>query len=107
MFFFCVPLENYSRKLPIASKSNSDSFQFFLYAIFKTVKTIAEPIIKDRIPKYKIDAVEFDSFSLGNLPPTFHGSTKYSTIIVTINQILWQLIYIFLWSFRNEGLYSR
>ncbi|MFS7937491.1 putative C2 domain, synaptotagmin-like mitochondrial-lipid-binding domain, C2 domain superfamily [Helianthus anomalus] len=48
-------------------------------AICKTVKTIAEPIIKEQIPKYKIDAVEFDALSLGSLPPTFQGMKVYAT----------------------------
>ncbi|KVI07324.1 C2 calcium-dependent membrane targeting [Cynara cardunculus var. scolymus] len=42
-------------------------------------KTIAEPIIKEQIPKYKIDAVEFDSLTLGDLPPTFQGMKVYTT----------------------------
>lgn len=48
-------------------------------AICKTVKTIAEPIIKEQIPKYKIDKVEFDALSLGTLPPTFQGMKVYTT----------------------------
>ncbi|KAK9048610.1 hypothetical protein SSX86_032425 [Deinandra increscens subsp. villosa] len=48
-------------------------------AICNTVKTIADPIIKEKIPKYKIDAVEFDSLSLGSLPPTFQGMKVYTT----------------------------
>ncbi|MFS7937492.1 putative C2 domain, synaptotagmin-like mitochondrial-lipid-binding domain, C2 domain superfamily [Helianthus anomalus] len=50
-----------------------------LQAICKTVKTVAEPIIKEQIPKYKIDAVEFDALSLGSLPPTFQGMKVYAT----------------------------
>jgi Ca2+-dependent lipid-binding protein len=37
------------------------------------VKNIAKPIIAEQIPKYKIDAVEFETLTLGTLPPTFHG----------------------------------
>ncbi|XP_071713812.1 synaptotagmin-2-like [Rutidosis leptorrhynchoides] len=48
-------------------------------AICNTVKTIAEPIIKEQIPKYKINAVEFDTLSLGTLPPTFQGMKVYTT----------------------------
>lgn len=48
-------------------------------AICKQVKTIAEPIIAEQIPKYKIDSVEFDSLTLGCLPPTFQGMKVYST----------------------------
>ncbi|KAL8138624.1 hypothetical protein V2J09_004625 [Rumex salicifolius] len=48
-------------------------------AICKTVKTIATPIIAEQIPKYKIDSVEFDSLTLGTLPPTFQGMKVYMT----------------------------
>lgn len=48
-------------------------------AICKTVKTIATPIIAEQIPKYKIDAVEFESLTLGTLPPTFQGMKVYLT----------------------------
>ncbi|XP_047325567.1 synaptotagmin-2-like [Impatiens glandulifera] len=48
-------------------------------AICKTVKTIAEPIIKEQIPKYKIESVEFESLTLGSLPPTFQGIKVYLT----------------------------
>ena len=44
-----------------------------MQAICKTVKNIAKPIIAEQIPKYKIDAVEFETLTLGTLPPTFHG----------------------------------
>uniref|UniRef100_A0A6N2LML3 C2 domain-containing protein n=1 Tax=Salix viminalis TaxID=40686 RepID=A0A6N2LML3_SALVM len=42
-------------------------------AICKTAKNIAQPIIAEQIPKYKIDAVEFETLTLGTLPPTFHA----------------------------------
>ncbi|KAG7020446.1 Synaptotagmin-2 [Cucurbita argyrosperma subsp. argyrosperma] len=48
-------------------------------AICKTVKNIAKPIIAEQIPKYKIDAVEFDTLTLGSLPPTFQGMKVYTT----------------------------
>lgn len=48
-------------------------------AICKTVKTIAEPIIAEQIPKYKIDSVEFEALTLGCLPPTFQGMKVYTT----------------------------
>ncbi|KAG6585533.1 Synaptotagmin-2, partial [Cucurbita argyrosperma subsp. sororia] len=48
-------------------------------AICKTVKNIAKPIIAEQIPKYKIDAVEFDTLMLGSLPPTFQGMKVYTT----------------------------
>lgn len=48
-------------------------------AICKTVKDTAAPIIAEQIPKYKIDAVEFKTLTLGSLPPTFQGIKVYST----------------------------
>ncbi|KAE8057270.1 hypothetical protein FH972_013975 [Carpinus fangiana] len=48
-------------------------------AICKTVRTIAKPIIAEQIPKYKIDSVEFETLSLGSLPPTFPGMKVYVT----------------------------
>ncbi|KAJ6773524.1 EXTENDED SYNAPTOTAGMIN-RELATED [Salix purpurea] len=42
-------------------------------AICKTAKNIAKPIIAEQIPKYKIDSVEFETLTLGSLPPTFPG----------------------------------
>ncbi|KAJ6671532.1 CALCIUM-DEPENDENT LIPID-BINDING (CALB DOMAIN) FAMILY PROTEIN-RELATED [Salix viminalis] len=48
-------------------------------AICNTVKNIAPPIIAEQIPKYKINAVEFETLTLGTLPPTFHGMKVYVT----------------------------
>lgn len=48
-------------------------------AICKMTKKIAEPIIAEQIPKYKIDAVEFETLTLGCLPPTFQGMKVYNT----------------------------
>ncbi|CAI9755914.1 unnamed protein product [Fraxinus pennsylvanica] len=48
-------------------------------AICKTIKQIAEPIIAEQIPKYKIDSVECEKLTLGSLPPTFQGMKVYST----------------------------
>ncbi|KZV39724.1 synaptotagmin-2 [Dorcoceras hygrometricum] len=48
-------------------------------AICKMAKKIAEPIIAEQIPKYKIDSVDFESLTLGSLPPTFQGMKVYST----------------------------
>lgn len=48
-------------------------------AICKTVKQIAEPIIAEQIPKFKIESVEFEQLTLGGLPPTFQGMKVYST----------------------------
>ncbi|KAL6504761.1 Synaptotagmin-2 [Orobanche hederae] len=48
-------------------------------AICKMAKQIAEPIISEQIPKYKIDSVEFEALTLGSLPPTFQGMKVYNT----------------------------
>ncbi|RWW66381.1 hypothetical protein BHE74_00026253 [Ensete ventricosum] len=32
-----------------------------------------DPIIADNAVKYKLDSVEFETFTLGSLPPTFQG----------------------------------
>ncbi|XP_075476547.1 synaptotagmin-1-like [Primulina tabacum] len=48
-------------------------------AICKTAKNIASPIIAEQIPKYKIESVEFESLTLGSLPPTFQGMKVYLT----------------------------
>ncbi|KAJ0025483.1 hypothetical protein Pint_09354 [Pistacia integerrima] len=48
-------------------------------AICKTVREIAKPIIAEQIPKYKIDSVEFETLTLGSLPPSFQGMKVYVT----------------------------
>ncbi|KAJ0856355.1 putative synaptotagmin-like mitochondrial-lipid-binding domain-containing protein [Helianthus annuus] len=48
-------------------------------AICKTVLATTEPMIKEQTPQYKIDEVEFDSLTLGSLPPTFQGMKVYTT----------------------------
>ncbi|KAL0383940.1 UNVERIFIED_CONTAM: Synaptotagmin-1 [Sesamum radiatum] len=48
-------------------------------AICKTAKNIATPIIAEQIPKYKIESVEFETLTLGSLPPTFQGMKVYLT----------------------------
>jgi Ca2+-dependent lipid-binding protein len=48
-------------------------------AICKTALNIAKPIIAEQIPKYKIDAIEFETLTLGSLPPTFQGMKVYVT----------------------------
>ncbi|KAL2895400.1 Synaptotagmin-2 [Bienertia sinuspersici] len=48
-------------------------------AICKTAREISKPIIAEQIPKYKIQSVEFETLSLGTLPPTFQGMKVYTT----------------------------
>jgi Ca2+-dependent lipid-binding protein len=38
-------------------------------------KEIAKPIIAENTAKYKIESVEFETLTLGSLPPTFQGIT--------------------------------
>ncbi|GLU04595.1 hypothetical protein SLE2022_217330 [Rubroshorea leprosula] len=48
-------------------------------AICTTAQNIAKPIIAEKIPKYKIQSVEFETLTLGSLPPTFQGMKVYTT----------------------------
>ncbi|XP_017701543.1 synaptotagmin-2-like [Phoenix dactylifera] len=48
-------------------------------AICRMVKEIAKPIIAENIRKYKIGSVEFETFTLGSLPPTLQGIKVYIT----------------------------
>lgn len=48
-------------------------------AICKTARNIAKPIIEEQIPKYKIDSVDFETLTLGSLPPTLQGMKVYLT----------------------------
>ncbi|KAK8481793.1 hypothetical protein V6N13_065780 [Hibiscus sabdariffa] len=48
-------------------------------AICAMAKNIAKPIIAEQIPKYKIQSVEFETLTLGSLPPTFQGMKVYVT----------------------------
>ena len=36
-------------------------------------KEIAKPIIDENTKKYKLESVEFETFTLGSLPPTIQG----------------------------------
>ncbi|XP_012448008.1 synaptotagmin-2 isoform X1 [Gossypium raimondii] len=48
-------------------------------AICTTAKNIAKPIIDEQTPQYKIQSVEFETFTLGTIPPTFQGMKVYTT----------------------------
>ncbi|MBA0836864.1 hypothetical protein Goarm_009056 [Gossypium armourianum] len=48
-------------------------------AICATAKNIAKPIIDEQTPQYKIQSVEFETFTLGTIPPTFQGMKVYTT----------------------------
>ncbi|CAM0945777.1 unnamed protein product [Alopecurus aequalis] len=48
-------------------------------AICRTAKEIAKPLIAENTAKYKIDSVEFETLTLGSLPPVFQGVKVYTT----------------------------
>lgn len=48
-------------------------------AICKMIKEIAKPIIAENTVKFKIESVEFETLTLGSLPPTFQGIKVYTT----------------------------
>ncbi|KAH7433635.1 hypothetical protein KP509_07G078600 [Ceratopteris richardii] len=48
-------------------------------AICKIIKETTKPMIDEYSAKYKIDSVEFECLTLGNLPPTLHGIKAYDT----------------------------
>ncbi|KAE8696789.1 Synaptotagmin-3 [Hibiscus syriacus] len=48
-------------------------------AICATAKSIAKPIIDEQTPQYKIDSVEFETLTLGTVPPNFQGMKVYVT----------------------------
>ncbi|RCV32002.1 hypothetical protein SETIT_6G223000v2 [Setaria italica] len=45
-------------------------------AICRTAEDITKPIIAENTSQYKIDSVEFETLTLGSLPPTFQGQMK-------------------------------
>ncbi|KAH7668984.1 C2 domain-containing protein [Dioscorea alata] len=48
-------------------------------AICRMAKEIAKPIIDENTQKYKLESVEFKTFTLGSLPPTIQGMKVYIT----------------------------
>ncbi|CDO96921.1 unnamed protein product [Coffea canephora] len=48
-------------------------------AICKTAKNTAKPIIAEQTAKYNIESVEFETLTLGSLPPTLQGMKVYLT----------------------------
>ena len=48
-------------------------YYYLLQAVCRTAKEIAKPIIAENTAKYKIDSVEFETLTLGSLPPVFQG----------------------------------
>ncbi|BAT09180.1 Os09g0538800, partial [Oryza sativa Japonica Group] len=48
-------------------------------AICRTALDIAKPIIEENRKTYKLESIEFESLTLGSLPPTFQGMKVYVT----------------------------
>jgi Ca2+-dependent lipid-binding protein len=48
-------------------------------AICKIISETAHPYMKEYGPKFKLESIEFDSLTLGTLPPTFSGMKVYDT----------------------------
>ncbi|CAN6485289.1 unnamed protein product [Victoria cruziana] len=61
------------------NKFLSNMWPYVDKAVCKMAKEIAKPIIAEQIPKFKIDSVEFETLTLGTLPPTFQGMKVYIT----------------------------
>lgn len=72
-FFFGWSLELLLWKLNVDDKHPQ--------GICNTVKKIAEPIIAEQIPKYKIESVEFQALTLGSLAPTFQGGADSFSLV--------------------------
>ncbi|CAK9234286.1 unnamed protein product [Sphagnum troendelagicum] len=61
------------------NKFLKDLWPYLDKAICKIISDTAQPYIKDYGPKFKLDSVEFESLTLGTLPPTFVGMKVYET----------------------------
>lgn len=47
---------------------------YVLQAICGMIRVIAEPIFAEYIGKFQCEAIDFETLSLGTLPPTIHGN---------------------------------
>ncbi|GAB4854957.1 Synaptotagmin-3 [Ancistrocladus abbreviatus] len=56
-----------------------DMWPYLDKAISNTIRSSTRPIFAEYIGKYQIQEIEFESLSLGTLPPTFHGMKTYET----------------------------
>ncbi|KAF8395245.1 hypothetical protein HHK36_019187 [Tetracentron sinense] len=61
------------------NKFISDMWPYLDKAICGTIRSIAEPIFAEYIGKFQIRSIDFESLSLGTLPPTIHGIKVYET----------------------------
>jgi hypothetical protein len=51
-------------------------------AICKIISETAHPYMKEYGPKFKLESIEFDSLTLGTLPPTFSGKILYWVFLI-------------------------
>ncbi|ONI23851.1 hypothetical protein PRUPE_2G212000 [Prunus persica] len=56
-----------------------DMWPYLDKAICSTIRSIAQPIFKEYIGKFHIEAIEFDKLSLGTMPPIIYGLKVYET----------------------------
>lgn len=50
------------------------------------VRAQAQPYIDQYGPQYKLDAIEFESLTLGTLPPTFVGEIPFLLLSSVLHQ---------------------
>ncbi|CAI0411867.1 unnamed protein product [Linum tenue] len=71
-----------------------DMWPYLDKAICSIIRTTAQPIFKEYIGKYGIEAIEFEHLTLGTLPPTLHGeiinlTTTYQNDLVLEPAVRW------------------
>ncbi|KAK8506626.1 hypothetical protein V6N11_024406 [Hibiscus sabdariffa] len=74
LFIYFLPTDV---KVDWLNKFIENMWPYLDTAICVMAKNIAKPIIFEQIPKYKIQSVEFETLTLGSLPPTFQGMKVY------------------------------
>jgi Ca2+-dependent lipid-binding protein len=61
------------------NKFLKDLWPYLDKAVCKMIREQAQPYIDQYGPKFKLDSIEFESLTLGTLPPTFVGMKVYDT----------------------------
>eukprot|EP01018_Ginkgo_biloba_P031328 Gb_10239 [translate_table: standard] len=61
------------------NKFISDMWPYLDKAICKIIRETTKPIIDQYIGKYKIESIDFETLTLGSLPPTLQGIKVYDT----------------------------
>ncbi|KAF8403078.1 hypothetical protein HHK36_011172 [Tetracentron sinense] len=56
-----------------------DMWPYLDKALCGTIRSIAQPIFAEYIGKFQIRSIEFETLSLGTLPPSIHGIKVYET----------------------------